>query len=477
MVIGDEAACSVNPYFPFDLTQNERRVLKDFSGRLNSEIEDAVVRARDRSSRIGLPGSIRFVDVTEEFIGHELCTGGTYNQSSAINSLVLPLPEFTYYGNAGPLAYSFHPNELGQQLYRDAFDRALSDSQRVNTVVQPQEVRQVLKVTVEPTFAGTLRVSTGWPGSDVVSTLISPSGERFDRNSADPRLKVITTPTAEFLEFEDPDAGTWIVEIFGAEVSPNEPVRVLTWPNEAPPEALVTNVTRTIISLAPLTVQFSAEPVPGATVIWDFGDGTTSNEAVIQHTYASEGPFQPFVTAALPGVGEEVVPVFEVGAGATSVAAFDDVFERPTFIADLPILANDRLPGGATTTVRLVAAPANGTASVQPDGRIRYEPGPDRGNDSFVYEVADGSTSATAIVTLIDSNEDPQATDDQVTVGEDAEITIDVIANDSDPDVDAPDARRQRSSRPRSGHRGRWHDPLRPEQRLLRTGHLRIRSI
>jgi putative nucleotidyltransferase with HDIG domain len=95
----------------------------------------------------------------------------------------------------------------------------------------------------------------------------------------------------------------------------------------------------------------------------------------------------------------------------------------------------------ATGLARIVRGPAVGSARVIGDGRIRYTPPRDfSGVVSFVFEVCDERrhcTTATARVVVRSVNDEPVARDDVLTVAEDAPVSIDVLANDSDPDGDA----------------------------------------
>jgi subtilisin family serine protease len=104
----------------------------------------------------------------------------------------------------------------------------------------------------------------------------------------------------------------------------------------------------------------------------------------------------------------------------------------------IDVLANDTDVDGDTLSVSGVGAPANGTASIEPDGRITYTPGPGfAGGDSFDYDISDGaggSASATVSVAVVAADGPPVAIDDTVVTDEDAAIAIDVLANDVDPE-------------------------------------------
>jgi hypothetical protein len=83
---------------------------------------------------------------------------------------------------------------------------------------------------------------------------------------------------------------------------------------------------------------------------------------------------------------------------------------------------------------------ANGYLTDNEDGTITYSPSPDyNGADSFVYEICDTGTpslcdTATVDLTINPINDPPAAVDDSATTPEDTPVTIDVSANDTDPD-------------------------------------------
>ena len=87
-------------------------------------------------------------------------------------------------------------------------------------------------------------VAIRWPGSDVRTTLVSPSGERYDRDYAPAGHTV--GPSSEVFTLTDPEPGTWTIEMFGADIDPEgEQVTYSTYQEEAPntrPEARFTLV-------------------------------------------------------------------------------------------------------------------------------------------------------------------------------------------------------------------------------------------
>ncbi|MFZ1752623.1 MAG: Ig-like domain-containing protein, partial [Caldilineaceae bacterium] len=139
------------------------------------------------------------------------------------------------------------------------------------------------------------------------------------------------------------------------------------------------------------------------------------------------------------------VSIFVVAAGgAATLTASDDSFrtaeDRPAL---LPVLGNDSSSQSQPIALLSVAQPANGSAVIVRDAageRIRYTPAPDfHGSDTFPYTAGDGSSSASAIVTItvLPINDPPTARDDDAITPEEQPVIVDSLANDSDPDGDA----------------------------------------
>jgi len=142
--------------------------------------------------------------------------------------------------------------------------------------------------------------------------------------------------------------------------------------------------------------------------------------------------------------------------GACSDALLVDVTITP--VNDLPTPTDDTLtvPEGGEGLVDVlandtdvdsvldllgvsVAPPTVGTAAVQTDG-VRYvhdgsEPGPDPVRlDVTVCDPEGGCSLSTLAVTVTPVNDPPVATDDAATVDEGGLVSVDVLANDTDPD-------------------------------------------
>ena len=105
------------------------------------------------------------------------------------------------------------------------------------------------------------------------------------------------------------------------------------------------------------------------------------------------------------------------------------------------MIANDSDPDGDPLTVQSVTTPQFGTAVIS-NNMVVYTPSPTgaAGTDTFNYTINDGrggTASATVTVTVgLPPNRPPVAVDDAATTPSGQPVTINVIANDSDPDGD-----------------------------------------
>ncbi|MCB1957399.1 MAG: retention module-containing protein, partial [Rhodocyclaceae bacterium] len=124
------------------------------------------------------------------------------------------------------------------------------------------------------------------------------------------------------------------------------------------------------------------------------------------------------------------------GGNDDSPLAVDDVFSTPVDEAiSGNLAANDTpsLDGGNVWAID--SLPANGTATVNPDGTYSYTPDAGfEGEDSFTYVVtdADGDTSIATVTIRVGAADDvPVAVDDSFQVSPDDTVTGNLAANDT----------------------------------------------
>jgi len=105
----------------------------------------------------------------------------------------------------------------------------------ISFVIAPNELQiEQIPVLDIPNGPGVIQpalfsVNSKWFGSDVETTLISPSGIEIGRNTIDPNVSHVLGPNFEIYEITNPETGTWEVEVFGLDVPlEGEPVEIFT---------------------------------------------------------------------------------------------------------------------------------------------------------------------------------------------------------------------------------------------------------
>ena len=177
--------------------------------------------------------------------------------------------------------------------------------------------------------------------------------------------------------------------------------------------------------------------------VTDPAHGTASHDGS-SVTYVPDSGFtgtDTFYYTISDGFGGSDVAAIAVRVNAAPQPAHDAASTMEDQAATIDVLANDTDPDGDTLTVTGAGAPAHGTAAVNADGSISYVPTANfHGTDSFSYSVSDPSgATATAVVTVTVTpvNDPPAAQDDAAACAKNREVTVDVLANDSDVDGDA----------------------------------------
>ncbi len=132
------------------------------------------------------------------------------------------------------------------------------------------------------------------------------------------------------------------------------------------------------------------------------------------------------------------VTVVVGGANQAPVAADDAATTDESVAVNIDVRANDTDPDGDPLTVATVTPAGQGAVVIEADQTLTYTPGPGAsGADSFAYTVCDDQglcDTATVTITLTDIDQSPLALDDEVSTELVAPVTVDVRANDSDPE-------------------------------------------
>ena len=194
-------------------------------------------------------------------------------------------------------------------------------------------------------------------------------------------------------------------------------------------------------NLVPSSVSVTTQPAHGSVAV------NTTNGNITYTPAANWFGVDTFIYQ----VGDDGTPqLFDNATVTVTVASVNDA---PVAVDDnanvdednavtIDVLVNDYDIDGnlVPSSVSVVTQPSNGNVSVNTsNGNITYTPAANWfGVDTFVYQVGDDGTpqlfdDATVTVTVASVNDPPVAVDDSGVTNENTPVTIDVLANDSDP--------------------------------------------
>jgi hypothetical protein len=188
----------------------------------------------------------------------------------------------------------------------------------------------------------------------------------------------------------------------------------------------------------PLSVTSVTEPANGTAAINPDGTVTYTPDA----SFTGTATFESTISDGNGGTDTATVTITVEDDANSDPDAVDDV--RTTDV-DTPVTldprGNDSDPESDPLSVTSVTDPANGSATINPDGTVTYTPDASfTGTDTFEYTISDGNGGTdTATVTITvedDAVSDPIAVDDARSTDEGTPVTLDPRGNDSDPESD-----------------------------------------
>jgi VCBS repeat-containing protein len=191
----------------------------------------------------------------------------------------------------------------------------------------------------------------------------------------------------------------------------------------------------------------SDQVVPQTLTVSGFGTIPAGGQLVVNPILAPPAT----VTVLSTGGGSNTMQMSTgtVNAGAAtlpvavsdSASVFEDCSATPSNVVcasplNIAVLANDTKAVGGTVTIS--SNPVLGTAVVNADGSVSYTPNLNAfGTDTFTYNVTVGtqvSNDATVTITITGVNDPPVASNDSSGALLNVQNTINVLANDTDPD-------------------------------------------
>ena len=253
--------------------------------------------------------------------------------------------------------------------------------------------------------------------------------------------KIVYTPNADFngadsLKYK-------VTDEFGAE-SIAEVTITVNPTNDAPTLSDFTIPTIDEDSSA-ITVELNATDIDGDNLTYS---AVSSNDNIVTVTIDDS---DNLVVTPKPNQNGEATITVTVSDGAASdskqasvvinaindapVANDDSVSVNEDSNITIDVVANDT-DIDSNITIKSIDSPANGVAEIQ-DGKVVYTPNANfNGTDSFSYTITDDEydAQATVNITVNPVNDAPTASDDNATINEDNNVTIDVLANDTDID-------------------------------------------
>ncbi len=171
-----------------------------------------------------------------------------------------------------------------------------------------------------------------------------------------------------------------------------------------------------------LTLASVSSPAHGTAIA--NADGTISYTPAAN--YSGADSFSYTINDGQGGSATAAVSVTVTDVNDAPVAADDAASTSEDTPVAIAVLANDSDGDSATLTPIVVSGPANGSATVEADGRITYAPAANfNGTDSFTYKASDGAAESgvvTVTIAVEAVNDAPAAAADSYSLDEDGSL-------------------------------------------------------
>jgi hypothetical protein len=180
----------------------------------------------------------------------------------------------------------------------------------------------------------------------------------------------------------------------------------------------------------PLSLNYVNQPAHGS---------ITQNGNQITYTpnfnWLGVDTFTYSMSDSMMGFATGTIEVTVTGSNTNPVAVDDSASVQQGQSTSISVLMNDSDADYDMLTVSAVDTPAHGTATIN-NNSVDYTPTSTySGIDTFTYTISDGNGGTATATVTININGSPVAVDDTATTDEDVPVIIDVLANDSDPDI------------------------------------------
>lgn len=242
-----------------------------------------------------------------------------------------------------------------------------------------------------------------------------------------------TTPTENnHTDFSSVTVGSSIVRTFAIA---NNGDGDLTLGGSSPVAVSGTHTSDFVVTVLPSTLISARGSTSFQVTFTPSETGSRTATLSISNNDSDEDPYN----FSIAGTGLEIPNSPPIATDDVYTTGEDTPLTDGNVVTDDTGMGADSDPDGDSLTASIVTDVTNGVLQLQGDGSFAYTPQSDfNGTDTFVYAISDGDLTDTGRVTITVNavNDSPIAVDDMGSTNEDVAVTIDVVSNDTDVDLD-----------------------------------------